>query len=123
MRSFQQASDENVVTAQEDIYKRESSANNDYQNLYDKYRREESAYENLKREYQRRHQDEAYDEDGYSTSRYKRSVDFVEDNTDYVKYKKDLISSLKYEYENDVLKRSDLAGEVLDLSVTFHGTA
>jgi len=50
-------------------------------------------------------------------------VDFVGDNTDYVKYKKDLIPTLKYEYEDDVLKRSDLAGEVLDLSVTFHGTA
>lgn len=123
-RNSQQASDENVVTAQENVYKRESTANNAYQKLYDNYRREESAYENLKREYQRRHQnDDATDEDGYSSARYKRSVDFVEDNTDYVKYKKDLIPSLKYEYEDEVLKRSDLAGEVLDLSVTFHGTA
>ena len=116
------ASNENVITAQEDVYKRESS--NAYENLYDKYRREEATYEALKQDYQRRQQRyENSDEDDYSRARYKRSLNFVEDNTDYVKYKKDLMPSLKYEYEDDILKRSDLAGEVLDLSVTFHGTA
>ena len=120
------ASDEKVITAQEDVYKRESDNGAYQRQLYDNYRREESAYESLKREYEQRRQSqrsEDVDEDGYSQSRYKRSVDDMEDNTDYVKYKKDLTSNLKYEYENDVLKRSDLAGEVLELSVTLYGTA
>jgi len=116
-----QRQDENVVTAQGDIYKREDEVSNDaYAKLYDKYRRDESAYEQLKRELYER-QSQGYADDYYRSGRKRRS-NFADDTTDYVKYKKDTISDLKYEYENDILKRSDLAGEVLDLRITLYGT-
>lgn len=101
----QESEEENVVNAQEDVYKREA-----YEN---------AAYDILKRAYEGR-DDDRYDE---YNSRYKRSVKhFADDKTDYVKYKKDRISDFEAQYENDVLKKSDLAGEVLAVSVTFYGT-
>jgi len=105
-----QRSQENVVTAQEDIYKREAYENAAYEN---------AAYDILKRDYEQRNNGR-YDE---YNSRYARSVkNFADDKTDYVKYKKDRISTFKAQYDNDILRKSDLAGEVLGISVTFYGT-
>lgn len=119
------SSDEQVVKAAGSLYKRESGFKDaEYRRLYrEPYKREESAYDYLRREYEYRRQHQ-YDngDDSYRTKR-SMQTNMADDNYDYMKYKKDHIGSYEYKYDDEVLKSSDLAGVVTDISVTFYGTA
>lgn len=136
------SSDENVVEAKEDLYKRESTAfksNVDVPRQYDDSYNEESsysqrfnkhdnpAYDRLQREYddyqQRRRDDYDRRQLQYYDNKRKRRTVMVEDKTDYVTYKKDDIESYQYKYDDEELSKSDLAGVVTDISITFYGTS
>lgn len=126
-QKYLQASKEKVVHADGDLYKKESYYNSYNGELYPSkrdseydsrsYRREESAYDLLRKAYEHRRQYSDYN------SRSKRSTAFTDDKRDEVLYRKDNMASFKFTYEDEVLKRSDLAGEVTGIAVTFYGTA
>lgn len=108
--------DEKVVTAHGKTYKRSDLLRRIAKRLYQRRQDYNQYYDGSDEEQRYADDDESY------RRRVKRSSKF-EDNTDYVKYKKDNSENFKYKYEDDVLKKGDLAGEVLGISVTLYGTS